>query len=67
MEEWIKLVEQQSGHKVKCIRTDQGREYLSELTPFLKSLGVEHHDTAPFTPQSDGISERLNRVLNESI
>jgi transposase InsO family protein len=67
VEEWIKLVERQSGHKVKCIRTDQGREYLGDLTPFLKSLGVEHHDTAPFTPQSNGISERLNRVLNESI
>jgi gag-polypeptide of LTR copia-type/Domain of unknown function (DUF4219)/Zinc knuckle len=67
VEEWIKLVQRQSGHKVKCIRTDQGREYLGDLTPFLKSLGVEHHNTAPFTPQSNGISERLNRVLNESI
>ena len=67
VEDWIKLVERKADHKVKCIRTDQGREYLGDLTPFLKSLGVEHHDTAPFTPQSNGISERLNRVLNESI
>src|SRR5271154_1252957 len=64
---WIQSVENQTGHKVKFIKTDGGKEYLGDLTTFLKNLGIEHHQTPPYTSQSNGVAERLNRILNESI
>ena len=49
IEEWVAMVERESGCKVEFIQTDGGREYWGDLTPFLKSLGVRHVDTAPYT------------------
>ena len=45
---------------------DDGREYWGDLTPFLKYLGIQQKETPPYTPQSNGRVERLNRTLNEA-
>ena len=66
IEEWVAMVERESACKVESIRTDGGREYWGDLTPFLKKLGIRHIDTAPYTPESNGRAERLNRVINEA-
>jgi transposase InsO family protein len=57
------LAENQSGKKVKIIRSDGGGEYLGELTPFLKVMGIIHETTAPYTAQSNGKAERVNRTV----
>jgi transposase InsO family protein len=66
IEEWVQVVERQTGCKVQTFRTDGGKEYWGDLTPFLRKLGIEHQESPPYTPQSNGRSERLNRVINES-
>ena len=66
IEEWVAMVERETGCKVEFIRTDGGREYWGNLTPFLKKLGIRHIETAPSTPESNGRAERLNRVINEA-
>ena len=66
-ENFVKLAENQSGKKVKIIRTDGGGEYLGDLTPFLESIGIVHETTAPYTAQSNGKAERINRTINESV
>jgi len=66
IEEWVKIVERETGCKVQHFRTDGGREYWGDLTPFLKHLGIQHKETPPYTPQSNGRAERLNRTLNEA-
>ena len=68
-EKFVKLAENQSGKKVKIIRSDGGGEYLGELTPFLamEAMGIIHETTAPYTAQSNGKAERVNRTINESV
>ena len=66
IEEWVAMVERESGCKVEFIRTDGGREYWGDLTPFLKKLGIRHVDTPSYTPESNGRAEWLNHVINEA-
>ena len=66
--EWKRVVEKSSGHRVKKLRTDNGGEYTSaEFESYLKKEGIEHQFTIPKTPEQNGVSERLNRTLVETI
>lgn len=62
------LVENQTGNKIKCLRSDQGKgEYLnSNFQDFLKKSGILHECSAPYTPQQNGRSERQLRTIVES-
>ena len=43
-------------------------EYIStEFTSCLTSEGIRHELTIPYTPQQNGVSERLNRTLVECV
>src|SRR5438477_4492017 len=66
-DEWIKDAHTKADKKVKYLRTDGGGEYTGFLIPLLSSYGITHQPTAPYTPQSNGISERLNRTLNDMV
>ena len=47
-------------------RTDNGGEYVSaQFEQYLKEHGITHEVTTPYTPQQNGVSERLNRTLKE--
>lgn len=60
------LVENQTGLKIKRIRTDNGREYCHKtFDNFLSKYGIIHETTIPYTPEQNGVSERLNRTLVE--
>lgn len=51
---------------VKKLRSDRGGEYCSaEFERYLASQGIQHQLTAPYTPQQNGVAERLNRTLVE--
>ena len=65
--DWIIKVERETGHKVKCLRTDGGGEYQGELTPALNTLGIQHETTPPRTPELNGKAERLNHTLNDTV
>ena len=46
------LVENQSGHRIKILRTDRGGEYVSnEFLNFCKTHGIQKQFTARYTPQ----------------
>ncbi|RVX19280.1 Retrovirus-related Pol polyprotein from transposon TNT 1-94 [Vitis vinifera] len=58
-----KMVETQSGQKVKVLRTDNGGEYTSkEFNVFCQEAIIVHQLTAPYSPQQNGVSERKNRT-----
>lgn len=64
--EYKALVENQLNLKIKCLRTDNGREYLSsEFISYLKRSGIVHQTSNTYTPQQNGLSERMNRTLME--
>ncbi|KAH9138125.1 hypothetical protein AeRB84_017508 [Aphanomyces euteiches] len=51
---------------VRCLRSDNGGEYFSNLfSEFLLENGIQHDATVPHTPQQNGVSERMNRTLVE--
>ena len=56
-----------SGFKIGRLRTDNGREYISsEFEEYLKFTGICHEVTVPYTPEQNGVAERLNRTLMEA-
>ena len=59
-----KMVETQSGCKIQCLRSDNGKEYTStKFNQFCEEAGIEHQLTAPYTPEQNGVSERRNRSM----
>ena len=59
-----KFAETHTGRKVKVLRTDRGGEYLStEFKSYLDTNGTQHQLTTAYTPQQNGVAERLNRTL----
>lgn len=64
----LTLMENQSGHAVKMIRTDNGTEYVNkELTKWLEAKGITHQTTMSYTPEQNGAAERLNRTIMERV
>ena len=58
------LAERQTGHKLKILRTDLGGEYCSkQFDLYLSQNGIKHETTGGWTPQFNGIAERMNRTL----
>ena len=49
---------------LKCIRTDNGGEYISKkFQDFCRENGIKHELTIPYTPQQNGVAERTWRIL----
>lgn len=60
------LVERQSGHLMKKLRSDRGGEYNSnEFMKFCVDIGMERQLTVRYTPQQNGVAERKNRTIEE--
>uniref|UniRef100_A0A2N9ID98 CCHC-type domain-containing protein n=1 Tax=Fagus sylvatica TaxID=28930 RepID=A0A2N9ID98_FAGSY len=60
-------VENQTGRKIKCLRTDNGTEYRDgDFLKFCEEHGIKRHFTVRKTPQQNGVAERLNRTITET-
>jgi transposase InsO family protein len=66
-QDFITMAENQTNKRIKRLRTDGGGEYLGDVTPILQAKGIIHQKTAPYTPQSNGKAERINRTITESV
>ena len=61
--QWKKLIENQTGRKIKRLRTDNGLEFCNEeFNSFCKAEGIARHRTVVCTPQQNGVAERMNRT-----
>ena len=59
-------VELETEKKIKCMRTDNGGEYTSnEFNNFCQQEGIKRQLTVAYTPQQNGVAERMNRTLLE--
>lgn len=64
--QWKAEVENQTGRKLKCIKSDNGTEYKENtFLEYCKNEGVARHFTVKKTPQQNGVAERMNRTLLE--
>ena len=66
--EYRLMVENMFECKIKRIRSDNGGEYTSnEFVDYLKQNGILEDETIPYSPQQNGVAERCNRTLMESV
>lgn len=58
--------ETQTGERVKAIRSDRGTEFLNkELKGHCLEHGIVMETSAPYTPQQNGVAERMNRTIKD--
>ena len=59
-------MENQTGRKVKVLRSDNGGEDTSkEFKDYLESKGIKHQLSISGRPEQNGVAERMNRTLTE--
>ena len=64
--DFTRQAEAQTGLKLKCVRSDNGGEYVNRrFNGFCTSQGIIYQTTVPYTPQQNGLAERMNRTLVE--
>ncbi|KAK4411889.1 Retrovirus-related Pol polyprotein from transposon TNT 1-94 [Sesamum angolense] len=65
---WKILVENQTGKKLKVLHTDNGLEFCNQsFSNLCDECGIKRHKTNPYTPQQNGVVERMNRTLLEKV
>ncbi|KAL0386396.1 UNVERIFIED_CONTAM: Retrovirus-related Pol polyprotein from transposon TNT 1-94 [Sesamum latifolium] len=61
-------VENQTGRKIKALRSDRGGEYLNgEFIDYLQWNGILSQWNPPGMPQLNGMAERRNRTLLDMV
>lgn len=66
--EWKSLVENQTGKKIKKLKTDNGLEFCNQqFGSYCANEGISRHRTVRLTPQQNGLAERMNRTLMERV
>jgi hypothetical protein len=61
-------IENITNKKIKMLRTDNGGEYTSkEFVAFYKLAGIRRELTVPHNPQKNGVAERKNRSIEETV
>jgi transposase InsO family protein len=57
-------VENQTGKKIRVLRSKNGGEYTSkEFMDFCAGEGIRRELTVPYNPQQTGVAERRNRAI----
>ena len=60
------LAENESDHKIKCLRSDRGGEFTSnEFFDFCEEHGIRREFSTARTPQQNGVVERMNRTVQQ--
>lgn len=63
---FIKRVENETGKKIKTLRTDNGLEFITiEIRNKTEENGIRHEKTVSYSPEQNGRAERENRILVE--
>lgn len=54
--------------KIKCLRTDNGLEFCNlQFDNYCKESGIKRHRTCTYTPQQNGVSERMNITIMDKV
>jgi hypothetical protein len=64
--EAVAKLERQLGERVRGIRPDGGSEFSSgEAIEWFKTTGIQHYTSPRYTPELNGVAERIVRTLKE--
>lgn len=64
--EFEAITTNESGKRIVKLQTDNGGEYFShEFETYLKSKSTQHELSVAYSPQQNGVAERMNRTLIE--
>ena len=68
LKNYVAKLQNETGHSIIAIRSDNGGEYFStESKAWLQSKGIRHESSAPKTLEQNGVAERYNRTILESL
>jgi len=60
------LVENEIGHKIKVLRSDNGGEFVSKkFHTFLAECRIQQQTSAPYSPQKNNVAKRANITIME--
>ena len=63
---WKAMVEMETGLKVKCLRSDNGGEYIDGgFSEYCAAYGIRMEKTILETPQQNSVAEHMNKTLNK--
>ena len=59
--------ETETGRKIKCLRSDGGKEYFSsQFNGYLQKMGIRSKFSCRYTPEQNGVAERKTRSVVEA-
>ena len=62
--EFKAFYENQWGKRLKCIRSDNGTEFVNKkISDICARNGIMHQRTVPYSPQQNGVAERMIRTI----
>ncbi|CAI7871770.1 unnamed protein product [Closterium sp. NIES-53] len=65
---WLPVAERESGVKLKILQSDGGGEYTSQrFKMYLAEKGIKQLLSLPYAHQQQGVAERMNRTLQNSM
>ena len=60
------MVENETGKKLKCLRSNNGGEYCNhEFEDYYSTNGIHRQNTIPRTPQENEVVGHMNRTIME--
>lgn len=66
LSEFKAFYENQWGKRMKCIRSNNGTEFVNKkIADICARNGSMHQRTVPYSPQQNGVAERMNRTIME--
>ncbi|GMF45584.1 unnamed protein product [Phytophthora fragariaefolia] len=66
LKEFNAFYETQWGERLKCIRSDNGTEFVNgTVAELCRRNGIMHQRSVPYSPQQNGVAERMNRTIME--
>ncbi|CAI7919061.1 unnamed protein product [Closterium sp. NIES-53] len=65
---WLPIAERESGTQLKSFQSDGGGEYTSQrFKQYLAEKGIKQLLSLPYAHQQQGVAERMNRTLQNSM
>ena len=65
---FLVMVENQSSRKLEALRTNNGGEYVSSwFKNFCSQKRIARQYTTPYTPTQNGVIERMNCTIQETV